>query len=45
MCPNNITTANHPQAWIASTCLEEVTDTVQAVRNLMMDGLELNHES
>nr|CAH7767016.1 unnamed protein product [Callosobruchus chinensis] len=39
------TNPNHPPAWIASARLEEVTGKVQAARNLIMKGCEVNHQS
>ncbi|KAJ8980959.1 hypothetical protein NQ317_013411 [Molorchus minor] len=36
------TNPNHPPAWIASARLEEVTGKVQAARNLIMKGCEVN---
>ncbi|KAK3931821.1 Pre-mRNA-processing factor 6 [Frankliniella fusca] len=39
------TNPNHPPAWIASARLEEVTGKVQAARNLIMKGCEVNQKS
>lgn len=39
------TNPNHPPAWIASARLEEVTGKVQAARNLIMKGCEVNPTS
>lgn len=36
------TNPNHPPAWVASARLEEVTGKVQAARNLIMKGCEVN---
>lgn len=39
------TNPNHPPAWIASARLEEVVGKVQAARNLIMKGCEVNPSS